>query len=376
MPPVTVLILAPTLPDGAGHFEHVLDAARTALAEHHRHGFLAAGASEALIRREPPDSTPFGSRLQRLVRGLSNSGPAGLVVLGAGSIPLADARDLAEFVAAAAADAPGALANQRYSADAIAIARADVVLPGLPPELDSDNALPRWLAEGAGVPVADLRRRRHLAMDVDSPLDALLLADTQVGPILPKLDAADAGLVLGAMAALRVVAADPGGELLLAGRVSSADLVWVERNTRSRTRAWIEERGMRTASAGALVGRPNRRPVRSVLGELLEREGVGALGSIVASMADGALIDSRVLMAHRFGAAERGWPAPEDRFASDLLLANRVRDPWLAELTASAAEASVPVMLGAHALVGPGVRNVLGARRAGGGHAAGWRAGA
>ena len=369
MPPVTVLILAPTLPDGAGPFARILDAARTALAEHHRQQFLAAGASQVVVRREPPDSTPFGARLQRLAGELlAGAGPAGLVVLGAGSIPLANARDLADFIAAAAAEAPGALANHRYSADAIAIARADLLLSSLPPELDSDNALPRFLAERAGVTVADLRRRRHLAMDVDSPLDVLLLADTHVGPVLPVLDAADAEPVRRAVAALRAVAADPGGELLLAGRVSSVDLGWVERNTRSRTRAWIEERGLRTASAGVLVGRANRRPARSVLGELLERDGPSALGRIVASMADGALIDSRVLMAHRYGAAEHNWPTPEDRFASDLLLANRVRDPWLAELTASAAEAPVPVMLGAHSLVGPGVRNVLGASR---GHARG-----
>jgi len=363
MPPVSVLILGPALPDGAETLERVLDAARTALAEHHRQQFLAAGAAQAVVRREPPDSTPFGARLQRLGGALiAGTGPAGLVVVGAGSIPLATASDLAAFVAAAAADTPGALANHRYSADAIAIARADLLLPGLPPGLDSDNALPRWLTERAGVKVRDLRRRRHLAMDVDSPLDALLLTDTHVGKVLPALDAALAETVRHAIAALRAVAADPGGELLLAGRTSSADLAWVERNTRSRTRAWVEERGMRTASAGALVGRPNRRPVRSVLGELLNRDGPGALGAIVASMADGALIDSRVLMAHRFGVAERGWPAPEDRYASDLLLADRVRDPWLAALTASAADARVPVLLGGHALVGPGVRNVLGGR--------------
>jgi hypothetical protein len=364
MPPVTVLILAPMLPDGAGPLERVLDAAKTALAEHHRRGFLAAGATDVVVRREPPDSTPFGARLQRLARELLPVGPAGIVVLGAGSIPLASARDLAEFVAAASAETTGALANHRYSSDAIAIARVDLLLPALASDLDSDNALPRWLAEAAGVEVADLRRRRHLAMDIDSPLDVLLLAETSVAPVLPVLAAADAEPVRQAMARLRAVADDPGGELLLAGRVSSVDLAWVERNTRSRTRAWIEERGLRTASASGLVGRPNRRPARSLLGERLERDGPGALGRIVASMADGALIDSRVLMAHRFGGAERGWPVPEDRFASDLLLPDRIGNPWLAELTASAAEAAVPVLLGAHSLVGPGVRNALGGRRA------------
>ena len=65
-----------------------LDAAWAALAEHHRLGFLAAGAAEAVVRREPADGTPFGARLRRLVAELR---PAGLVVLGAGSIPLATA---------------------------------------------------------------------------------------------------------------------------------------------------------------------------------------------------------------------------------------------------------------------------------------------
>jgi hypothetical protein len=59
---------------------------------------------------------------------------------------------------------------------------------------------------------------------------------------------------------------------------------------------------------------------------------------------------------------ERRWPAAEDRFASDLLLPGEVRDPWLRDLTASAADASIPILLGGHSLVGPGVRLVLGDR--------------
>ncbi len=93
---------------------------------------------------------------------------------------------------------------------------------------------------------------------------------------------------------------------------------------------------------------------------LLDRDGPGSLGRHVTALADGALVDSRVLLAHRLGADERGWPPPEDRFASDLLLADRIRDPWLAELTASAVEAGVPVLLGGHAVVGPGARLALG----------------
>lgn len=375
MPPVTVLILSPELAPDAGPLVRALDAARVALAEAHRRGFLAAGADEVVVHREAPDDTPFGTRLRRLIHGSggapgSRSGGAsgfrggssfrgGLVVLGAGSVPLATAEDLRSFVEAAAADAPGALANHRYSADILAIARAADVLADVPADLASDNALPRWLAEVAGVPVRDLRTRRRLAMDLDSPLDLLLLGGVRGAPVLPLPGDSEAGPVRARLAALRALARDPGAELLVSGRTSATDLRWAERHTRSRTRAIVEERGLRTASFGPAVGRPNRRAPRSLLGELLDRDGPGSIGRHAASLSDGALIDSRVLMAHRLGAEERAWPDAEDRFASDLLLADRVRDPWLRDLTAAAADAPVPILLGAHSLVGPGLRLAL-----------------
>ncbi len=392
MPEVSILILAPAPSPDGGPLARLLDDARTTIGERHRLAFLGAGAAESVFRREPPDDTRFGGRLRRLAGELR--GP-GLVVLGAGSILLATAADLRAFVEAAAGDEPRALANDRYSADIVAIARADLVLADLPLDLDSDNALPRWLAERAGVEVRDLRARRRLAMDVDSPVDLLLLggaagvaitatgAKGAAGPktagpqmaagatiqaipnpnpnpmLLPMPDDADAGPVRARLAALRALARDPGAELLLAGRLSAADLRWAELHTRSRTRALIEERGLRTAAAGSLVGRTNRRPPRTVLGELLERDGPASVGRHVAALCDGALLDSRVLMAHRLGTDERGWPHPEDRYASDLLLPDRILDPWLRDLTAAAADAPVPILLGGHGLVGPGARLAL-----------------
>src|SRR5262245_12992823 len=107
MAAVTALVLAPDVAPGAGPLERRLDDARTALAEHHRRGFVAAGAATVVVRREPPDDTPFGARLRRLVGELR---PAGLVVLGAGAIPLATDADRRALVEAASADRPGALA--------------------------------------------------------------------------------------------------------------------------------------------------------------------------------------------------------------------------------------------------------------------------
>jgi hypothetical protein len=326
--------------------------ARAALAEHHRRAFLAAGADDVAIVTGPPDDRPFGERLRELV---AEVGWSGLIVLGSGSIPLATAQDRRAFVAVGAGEMRRALANNRYSADIVAIARTET-LPRIP-ELPGDNALPRWLEEVAGYRVDDLRRRWRLAIDIDGPLDLVLVGAGGAG------DAGDLSLLRARIDALRAVAADPRAELLIGGRTSARTLTWLEWHAAARTRAWIEERGMRAASRLAQDARGARRPDRppgSILGLLLDRDGPGSLGDHLARFADAAIVDSRVLLAHRVGAEEAGWPRAEDRFASDLLLAERIADPWLRELTVSAAAAPIPILLGGHTLVGPGVRLVVG----------------
>ncbi len=141
--------------------------------------------------------------------------------------------------------------------------------------------------------------------------------------------------------------------MLVAGRTSSGSLAWLERHTASRTRALIEERGLRAANG------PNRRPPASVVGALLDRDGPESFGEHLARLSDAAIVDTRVLLAHRLGADETAWPAAEDRFASDLLLPDRIADPWLRALTASAVSAPIPILLGGHTLVGPGVRLIM-----------------
>lgn len=356
MPPVAVRILHPETDPTCGPLTRWVADVRRALAEHHRRGFVAVGADDVAIVTGPPDDRSFGSRL----RDLAMAGrPAGLVVLGSGAIPLATAADRRAFIVAAAGDDRVALANNRYSADIVAISRTD----GLPeiPEIPADNALPRWLEEVAGYRVDDLRRRWRLAFDIDGPLDLVLLGIGSVVGAPIDTTAVEARLV-----AVRTVAADRRTELLIAGRTSAATLAWLERHAAARVRAWVEERGLRAASRlaqSADAAGHRERPVRraaSILGALLDRDGAGSLGDHLARFGDAALVDSRVLLAHRFGADESAWPGPEDRFASDLLLPERVADPWLRDLTESAVMAPIPVVLGGHTLVGPGVRFVIG----------------
>lgn len=341
---VDVAVFHPEVAPDAGPLTRITADARLNSAQRQIRGFLAAGASRARIVAGPPDDRPFGARLREVA---ATIGDGGLIALGSGAIPLATARDRRELVDAARGDQARALTNNRYSGDVVAIPRARSTLAGVL-DLPGDNSLPRWLAEEAGFDVEDRRARWRLGVDIDGPLDLVLLN----GRWRTRLAPADAAPVEAALAAVRDVTRDARAEFLIAGRVSAANLAWLEAHTATRTRALIEERGLRARRAG-------QRPAASVLGAVLDRDGPGSLGAHLARLGDAAVIDTRVLLAHRFGADEAGWPPAEDRFASDLLLPPRIGDPWLRELTASAAAAPIPVVLGGHTLVGPGLRLAL-----------------
>jgi hypothetical protein len=338
VPRVAVRILHAEAPPSPGPLTGGLATARRDLGRRLESAFRTAGADDVRLIAGPPDDTPFGTRLGDLV---PQVGPGGLVLAGSGALALARTADLRRLLVAAAADQPAVVANNRFSPDALAIARADYVLRDVPPDLSSDNALPGWIEEHLGLNVTDLPRRWRLAVDVDTPLDAILL-----GAMRPPRGSPVSDRLAGVAAVMR----DPTAELLVAGRTSTRTLRWLERRTACRVRMVAEERGLRAGAAR------NRRPPASLLGALLEEAGAVALGPTIGRLADAALIDTRVLLAHRLGAHEAAWPAAEDRYASDLLLPDRVSDPWLKVLTASAAGSEVPIVLGAHTVVGPGVR--------------------
>ena len=365
MRPVAVLIFHACAPNYAGPLVRALADARYELATRQLDAFLAAGADEAEILAGPPDGLTFGERLRASAVGERAAG--GIVILGSGSIPLARAADLRRFIEVAAGPPGHALANNRYSADVVAISRA-ADLADLPP-LPADNALPRWLEERAGVEVADLRTRWRLGVDIDTPLDLLVIATAGGGAAARDLRAA-APLIGERLTALADVIGNRRAELLVAGRVSATTLKWLENGVACRVRALVEERGLRAASHLAQTGPAhdagNARPPRSVLGSLLDqRDGPDALADLVAHLADAAVIDTRVLLAHRHGADETNWPSAEDRFASDLLLPNGIADPWLSVVTRSAAASPAPILLGGHTLVNGGLRLLAQRARAG-----------
>ena len=266
-----------------------------------------------MIRREPPDDTPFGARLRRLVSEvLGAGGPAGLVVLGAGSIPLATRRRPAgprrcgrrgdrrapwPTSATPRTCSPSPAPTSSWPTCPSSSTRTTHCRAGWRSEPAS-----RCATSGRGAGWRWTSTRRWTCCSSRRDGSAPPPASRTTRPRRPSVSR---------LAALRSSPRDPGAELLVAGRMSSADLRWLERSTRSRTRAWIEERGLRTATAGALVGRSNRRPPRSVLGELLDRDGPGSLGR--RPRRDGGRRDRRHAGPARAPAGRRRWRLADGR---------------------------------------------------------------
>jgi CTP:molybdopterin cytidylyltransferase MocA len=356
---VTVLMFQASPNVGESELIERLAAVRSELTRRQALIFQEAGAEHGHFVAEWQAGLSFGEVLAERA-----PSKGGLIVLSAGSVPLLKPADARRLVKAASSRKRAALTNNRYSSDIIAVARASVLrhLPDLP----SDNALPRWLEEHAGYEVAELPGRDRLALDIDTPLDVALVALASGAPGWLARAASEAGWAAPRRDELRTLAADPHAELLVFGRSSSRTLRWMERNLRCRVRFLAEERGLRASSplaigrsASSTPTRAKARQPRATLGMLLDARGPGALAEVVSELADGAIIDTRVLLAHRLGANEADWPSAVDRYASDLLQADEISDPWLRELTKAAASSEHPILLGSHSLVGPGIPLVL-----------------
>ncbi|MEO8511395.1 MAG: hypothetical protein ABI534_09145 [Chloroflexota bacterium] len=338
--------------------------------------FGALGAAVIPLRPEAGGAAPFhwGRWFVRAARaalddGSGADGAGGGAVdaigyAGAGAMALLRDESLDALLSPVAGEV---VANNRFSADAFVVAfgeggAAEVLaaLDGCP----TDNAAPRAL-ETAGFAVRDISAAPFSRFDVDTPLDLALLRlatrldgsralDGRVAGLL-EMAALPGGrsLEVPLLAELGAVIRDRDAELVIAGRIPAATWQYLESETACRIRAFVEERGMRSARAA--------RP-RSLLARWVEEHGPAGLIAELATLGDGVVLDSRVLMAALSGSSDAAaWPDEEERFASDFGDAGRITTSWLAELTAAAAAASVPILMGGHALVSDGLRLIVAA---------------
>jgi hypothetical protein len=388
-PAPLVLVVAPTPVDGPfGTYAAVADGGTQLLAAELSQRLARAGAAVVPIHPEQtePDAGPFhwGRWFARAAhRALEEARRKGAHVdaigyAGAGAIALLDDAGFEDLLAPVPGEVVG---NNRFSADAFVVAGAPHATeapdgttrigPSLERALDrletcpTDNAALRCLESG-GFRSRDLAEVRWSRFDVDTPLDLALLRLATRLPLTRAIDQAVAGylemarlpggaeLLVPELDRIGAVIRDPSRQLVVAGRVPSSVLRELETEAACRVRAFVEERGMRSARGAG--------PPRSILARWVEERGAASLVAELANLGDGVILDTRVLMAALGGSSEAdAWPQQEERFASDFADSGPVRTPWLKEMVEAARQSRIPFLFGGHSLVSDGIRLILAA---------------
>jgi hypothetical protein len=300
-------------------------------------GHLPGGAR---LDADPPGAFHFGRRLARVIldNGLQRPVYAGW------GLPLVKADELAAVAQALeTVERPLVVTNNFYSADFFGLTPSEA-LQGLDLPAN-DRVLPRWLVQQAGFANQSLPRTMQNQFDLDSPGDLALLAYAGgAGPRLwrwleqhpPETER---------LARAAWLFTDPLTEVLVAGRVGSSVWQFLESETACRVRIFAEERGMQA------MERDSKGEARSLLAFHLQAVGPRRFFEELAEMVQGAFIDTRAIFVH-LGLQ----PSRADRFLSDALQPEGIRDPWLRDFTVAARDAAIPVVLGGSSLVAAGVQ--------------------
>ncbi len=339
---------------GTGEAERLVARARLAAAGVSATAARAGGFADVVLATDEPSvdgdgsyevdqderGAPFSLR-ERVLGLVERLESEAVAVMGAGALPLLSGDDFAAVRAALKGRGDVAVTNNFYSADLTAWSPAGAL--SRVGAFERDNVLPRRLRDEAGCEVTVLPRSVRTAFDLDTPADLAVLALSEATPAAIRQALPPEGsLPLAPYRAIMPLLCDPDAEILVAGRVGSATWAHLERETACRVRVVSEERGLASAREGHAA--------RSLVGRLLEEVGIERFAGELASLADGVVLDTRVLLAHAGSRAGR-----EDRFQSDLLTPGKVADAWLRDLTAALAAAKAPVLAGGHTLLSGGL---------------------
>lgn len=345
---------------GVGHAVEMVDDTRRLIARDLAEKALASGAFRATIvstsdtvlaemlcgtdvvveldRGDEPFH--FGKTLGKLIERYAIER---IVYLGGGCAPLLPVATLSEMAEQLRVAERLVLCNNFYSVDFCGFVPASSLLTVTQPE--HDNSLGWVLSQSAGLSARELPRTTATSFDVDTPTDVVALSLHPGAPPHTRayLDGLD--LPTARVEAAIAVFLDKQAEALIAGRVGSRAMSYLERETACRSRVISEERGMRAD------GRLASGQVRSLLGMEIEAVGMERFfAEIVPQLGSAAFLDDRVIWAHH-----QAWPEAQDRFSSDLFRPDEIGDPFVRRFTEAALACPVPVVLGGHSLVSGGL---------------------
>ncbi|MCR3923111.1 MAG: hypothetical protein NUK65_11465 [Firmicutes bacterium] len=304
--------------------------------------FLAlARESKVLVEVNtmPPAEFLFGEELIALI---DRYHVRTVLCMGGAAVPLIEVSELRSLCQQVLAKEQCYVTNNVQSADIIAFNPATVLKKY--PAPTTDNSLALLLRYDAHFEQILLPVTLGTQFDIDTPTDLRVLAASPFGGPQLRSILDELALPLQSITRMKEVLAGHYPEVAMIGRIGAPVIARINQNLKVRLRIFSEERGMKS------LGRLERNEVVSLLGFWLDEIGPERFFSFLAQTATAALIDTRVLFAHR-----KTVLSDADRFYSDLGAYEKIEDPFVKEFTRAAQDCDIPVVLGGHSLVTGGV---------------------
>ena len=303
----------------------------------------------------------FGERLCEVVKAY---GFKSFLYFSGGSGQLMDEEDICSFASTTltapykslCSSARYIVANNAYSADMFGISDSSCLM-GLNGNLpSSDNEFAMWFCMTFDADIVPLPSQMAFQFDVDTPVDALIMSTMEKSSIDTE---GMLGFVKneGLLFALnrmftkietaKAVMKGPGGEFTLIGRVPPSSVSYLNSILKCRIRIFSEERGMRSFK------RDVRGEAKSIFASYIKRCGIRNFVNDMSDVTGLAFVDTRVLLSS-LGCRL----STEERFASDLLMTDCLKDELAYELADAFSTSSCNFICGGHCLVSWGVRSI------------------
>lgn len=291
------------------------------------------------LNHTPPAQFHFGRQLLDLVE---RHKIETVLYLGGAAVPLIRPEELAHACGLVMEKEGRYVTNNVQSADMVAFRPASVLRQYPLPA--TDNALPLMLRFDACFEQTLLPATLGSQFDIDTPTDLLILAASPFGGPKLRAELDKLGLDLSLVSRLKEVLCGEYQDLALIGRVGAPAIARINHHFKVRLRIFSEERGMKS------LGRMERGEVVSLLGYWLDEIGPARFFDYLARTSQAALIDTRVIFAHK-----QLHLSDAQRFYSDLGRYEDIEDRFIREFTRAAANCGIPILLGGHSLVTGGI---------------------
>ncbi len=210
-----------------------------------------------------------------------------------------------------------------------------------------DNPLGNLLRD-TGLKKVLMPHSTGIHFDIDTPTDMLVLS---LNPRIGKhVKQAFKELNYNADHLIRAkhYLALPYADVVMSGRIGSPVITQVNTEIRCRLRVYSEERGMK------YLKREEKELVNSLIAKMIDLMGMKEFFNYISTLAHVMFMDTRIIFAHN-----NLHLIENDRFYADLLLPERVENPYAKKLTEEIINAKIPIVPGGHSLIAGGMWSLI-----------------